>query len=52
MSSGRAPDRRESYDLAGLSLPWGQDALVPVSMLWREKVKAIVRAGYPEQAGG
>src|SRR5437763_14675320 len=21
-------------------------------MLWREKVKAIVRAGYPEQAGG
>jgi beta-glucosidase len=60
----------ESYDLADLSLPWGQDALIdalatanpntivvletgnPVSMPWRDKVKAIVQAWYPGQAGG
>jgi beta-glucosidase len=60
----------ESYDLPGLSLPWGQDALIddlaaanpntivvletgnPVSMPWRDKVKAIVEAWYPGQAGG
>ncbi|MFN8203007.1 MAG: glycoside hydrolase family 3 C-terminal domain-containing protein [Solirubrobacteraceae bacterium] len=60
----------ESYDLADLSLPWGQDALIeavatanpntivvletgnPVSMPWRDEVKAIVQAWYPGQAGG
>jgi beta-glucosidase len=60
----------ESYDLADLALPWGQDALIdtlatanpntiviletgdPVSMPWRDKVKAIVQAWYPGQAGG
>jgi beta-glucosidase len=60
----------ESYDLADLSLPWGQDALIdalatvnpntivvletgnPVSMPWRDKVKATVQAWYPGQAGG
>jgi beta-glucosidase len=60
----------ESYDLADLSLPWGQDDLIdavatanpntivvletgnPVSMPWRDKVKAIVEAWYPDQAGG
>ena len=60
----------ESYDLADLALPWGQDALVdalasanpntivvletgnPVSMPWRAKVRAIVEAWYPGQAGG
>lgn len=60
----------EGYDLADLSLPWGQDALIdavaeanpntivvletgnPVSMPWRDKVKAIVQAWYPGQAGG
>ena len=60
----------ESFDLADLSLPWGQDTLIdavatanpntivvletgnPVSMPWREKVKAIVQAWYPGQAGG
>jgi beta-glucosidase len=60
----------ESYDLADLSLPWGQDDLIdavatanpntivvletgnPVSMPWRDKVKAIVEAWYPGQAGG
>jgi beta-glucosidase len=60
----------ESYDLADLSLPWGQDELIdavatanpntivvletgnPVSMPWRHKVKAIVQAWYPGQAGG
>jgi beta-glucosidase len=60
----------ESYDLADLSLPWGQDALIdtlatanpntivvletgnPTSMPWRDKVKAIVQAWYPGQAGG
>jgi beta-glucosidase len=60
----------ESYDLADLSLPWGQDAVIdaiatanpntivvlqtgnPTSMPWRDKVKAIVQAWYPGQAGG
>jgi beta-glucosidase len=60
----------ESFDLADLSLPWGQDAVIdavadanpttivvletanPVSMPWRDKVKAIVQAWYPGQAGG
>jgi beta-glucosidase len=60
----------ESYDLADLSLPWGQDALIdalatanpntivvletgnPTSMPWRDRVKAIVQAWYPGQAGG
>jgi beta-glucosidase len=60
----------ESFDLADLSLPWGQDALLdalatanpntiavletgnPVSMPWRNKVKAIVQAWYAGQAGG
>jgi beta-glucosidase len=60
----------ESYDLADLSLPWGQDALIdavatanpntvvvlqtgnPTSMPWRDKVRAIVQAWYPGQAGG
>lgn len=60
----------EGFDLADLSLPWGQDAVIdavasvnpntivvletgnPVSMPWRNKVKAIVQAWYPGQAGG
>jgi len=60
----------ESFDLADLALPWGQDAVIdavadanpntivvletanPVSMPWRDKVKAIVQAWYPGQAGG
>lgn len=60
----------EGFDLADLSLPLGQDALIdavatanpntivvletgnPVSMPWRDKVKAIVEAWYPGQAGG
>jgi beta-glucosidase len=60
----------EGFDIADLSLPWGQDAVIdtvasvnantivvletgnPVSMPWREKVKAIVQAWYPGQAGG
>jgi beta-glucosidase len=60
----------EAFDLADLSLPWGQDAIIdavatvnpntivvletgnPVSMPWRDKVKAIVQAWYPGQAGG
>jgi beta-glucosidase len=60
----------EGYDLADLSLPWGQDAMIdavatatpntivvletgnPVSMPWRNKVKAIVQAWYSGQAGG
>ena len=60
----------EGFDLADLSLPWGQDAVIdavasvnpntivvletgnPVSMSWRNKVKAIVQAWYPGQAGG
>jgi beta-glucosidase len=60
----------EGFDLADLSLPWGQDAVIdavasvnpntivvletgnPVSMPWRDKVKAIVQAWYPGQAGG
>jgi beta-glucosidase len=59
----------EGFDLADLSLPWGQDAVIdavasvnpntivvletgnPVSMPWRDKVKAIVEAWYPGQAG-
>jgi beta-glucosidase len=59
----------EGFDLADLSLPWGQDAVIeavaaanpntivvletgnPVSMPWRDKVKAIVQAWYPGQAG-
>jgi beta-glucosidase len=60
----------EGYDLADLSLPWGQDAVIeavadacprtvvvletgnPVAMPWRSKVRAIVQAWYPGQAGG
>jgi beta-glucosidase len=60
----------EGFDLADLSLPWGQDAVIdavatanpntivvlesgnPVSMPWRDKVRAIVQAWYPGQAGG
>jgi beta-glucosidase len=60
----------EGFDLADLSLPWGQDAVIeavaavnpntivvletgnPVTMPWRDKVKAIVEAWYPGQAGG
>ncbi|HEU4618952.1 MAG TPA: beta-glucosidase [Gammaproteobacteria bacterium] len=60
----------EGYDIADLSLPWGQDAVIdavaaanpntivvletgnPVSMPWRDQVKAIVEAWYPGQAGG
>jgi beta-glucosidase len=60
----------EGFDIADLSLPWGQDAVIeavttanpntivvletgnPSSMPWREKVKAIVQAWYPGQAGG
>lgn len=59
----------EGFDIADLSLPWGQDAVIdavasvnpntivvletgnPVSMPWRNKVKAIVQAWYPGQAG-
>lgn len=60
----------EAFDLADLSLPWGQDAVIdavasanpntivvletgnPVAMPWRDKVRAIVEAWYPGQAGG
>jgi beta-glucosidase len=60
----------EGYDLADLSLPGGQDAVIdavatanpntivvletgnPSSMPWRDKVRAIVQAWYPGQAGG
>jgi beta-glucosidase len=60
----------EAFDLADLSLPWGQDTVIdavatanpntivvletgnPVAMPWRDKVKAIVQAWYPGQAGG
>ena len=60
----------EGFDLADLSLPWGQDAVIdavatanpntivvletgnPSSMPWRDKVRAIVQAWYPGQAGG
>jgi beta-glucosidase len=60
----------EGFDLADLSLPWGQDQVIdavatvnpntvvvletgnPVSMPWRDKVKAILQAWYPGQAGG
>lgn len=60
----------EGFDIADLSLPWGQDAVIdavaaanpntlvvletgnPVQMPWRDKVKAIVQAWYPGQAGG
>src|SRR5215468_4224666 len=60
----------EAFDLADLSLPWGQDTIIdavasanpntivvletgnPSSMPWRDKVKAIVQAWYPGQAGG
>lgn len=60
----------EGFDLADLSLPWGQDALIaavsaanantvvvletgnPVTMPWRDSVRAIVQAWYPGQAGG
>src|SRR5262245_8588996 len=60
----------EGFDLADLSLPWGQDAVIeavasvnpntivvletgnPVAMPWRDKVKAIVQAWFPGQAGG
>jgi beta-glucosidase len=59
----------ESFDVADLALPWGQDAVIaavadanpntivvletanPASMPWRDKVKAIVQAWYPGQAG-
>jgi beta-glucosidase len=59
----------EAFDLADLSLPWGQDAVIdavaaanpntivvlqtgnPVSMPWRDKVKAVVQAWFPGQAG-
>jgi beta-glucosidase len=59
----------EGFDLADLSLPWGQDALISEiastnpntivvletgnasSMPWRDKVKAILQAWYPGQAG-
>ena len=59
----------EGFDLADLSLPQGQDAVIdavasvnpntivvlqtgnPVSMPWRDKVKAIVEAWFPGQAG-
>lgn len=60
----------ESFDLADLSLPWGQDAVIeavaavnpntiviletgnPVDMPWKARVKGIVEAWYPGQAGG
>ncbi|HRP57468.1 beta-glucosidase [Agriterribacter sp.] len=60
----------EGSDLADISLPWGQDALISEvastnpntivvletgnasSMPWRGKVKAILQAWYPGQAGG
>jgi beta-glucosidase len=60
----------EGYDLADLSLPGRQDAVIeavaaanpntivvletgnPSSMPWRDRVKAIVQAWYPGQAGG
>jgi beta-glucosidase len=60
----------ESFDLADLSLPWGQDAVIdavaesnpntivvletgnPTSMPWRDKVRAVIQAWYPGQAGG
>src|SRR5262245_34771799 len=59
----------EGFDIADLSLPQGQDAVIdavaaanpntivvletgnPVSMPWRSKVRAIVQAWYPGQAG-
>ncbi|EWT02113.1 beta-glucosidase [Intrasporangium oryzae NRRL B-24470] len=60
----------EGFDLADLSLPWGQDAVIdavaaanpntvvvletgnPVTMPWRDQVRAIVQAWYPGQLGG
>lgn len=60
----------EGFDIADLSLPWGQDDLItavstanpdtvvvletgnPVTMPWRDSVRAIVQAWYPGQAGG
>jgi beta-glucosidase len=60
----------EGFDLADLSLPWGQDAVIaavaganpntivvletgnPVAMPWRDRVRGIVHAWYPGQAGG
>ncbi len=60
----------EGFDLADLSLPWGQDQLIEEiadtnpntmvvletgtvsSMPWRTKVKAILQAWFPGQAGG
>ncbi|MDD3858057.1 MAG: beta-glucosidase [Methanoculleus sp.] len=60
----------EGFDIADLSLPWGQDAVIeavasanpntvvvletgnPVAMPWLDKVKAVVQAWYPGQAGG
>ncbi|HLT91549.1 MAG TPA: beta-glucosidase [Woeseiaceae bacterium] len=59
----------EGFDMADLSLPWGQDAVIdavatanpntvvvletgnPVSMPWHDKVRAILQAWYPGQAG-
>ncbi len=59
----------ESFDLASLDLPWGQDAVIdgvaeanpntvvvlmtgnPSSMPWRHKVRAVLQAWYPGQAG-
>jgi beta-glucosidase len=56
----RARETEEQMtDEARFSLPWGQDALIeamatanPASMPWRDKVRAIVQAWYPGQAGG
>jgi beta-glucosidase len=60
----------EGFDLADLSLPWGQDAVIaavaaanantivvletgnPVGMPWHDRVRSIVHAWYPGQAGG
>jgi beta-glucosidase len=60
----------EGYDLADLSLPGRQDAVIdavaaanpntivvletgnPSSMPWRDRVRAIVQAWYPGEAGG
>jgi beta-glucosidase len=62
-------DEGEGADLADLSLPWGQDAVIeavasanpftvvvletanPVTMPWRDRVKAIVQAWYSGEGG-
>ena len=59
----------EGFDIADLSLPWGQDELItavsaanpntvvvlqtgnPVTMPWRDSVRASVQAWFPGQAG-